>query len=68
MRIDFKIENTEDFIKIFTARPDTIFGATFICLSIDHPSSSVINNEKFKKFKKVYDQEQRKKLWQMQKN
>ena len=51
--IDFKIENTENFIKIFTTRPDTIFGATFICLSVDHPlSSNLINNEKFKKFKK----------------
>ena len=50
--IDFKIENTEEFIKIFTTRPDTIFGATFICLSVDHPlSSNFINNEKFKKFK-----------------
>ena len=51
--IDFKIENYEEPIKIFTTRPDTIFGASFIALSIDHPISKRFEgNEKFLKFRK----------------
>ena len=38
--IDFKIKN-EEFkeykIKVYTTRPDTIFGATFIAISCQHP-------------------------------
>ena len=47
------MENYEEPIKIFTTRPDTIFGASFIALSIDHPISKRFEgNEKFLKFKK----------------
>lgn len=34
--IDFKIKNKEEVIKIFTTRPDTIYGASFIAISINH--------------------------------
>ena len=34
--INFEIKNSEDKIKVFTTRPDTIFGASFIALSADH--------------------------------
>ena len=52
--IDFKIEGSEDFetIKCFTTRPDTLFGISFLALSIDHPVSKLYeNDEDFKKFK-----------------
>ena len=50
--IDFSIVNSDDKIKVFTTRPDTIFGASFIALSNDHPiSSQFINNKEFVKFK-----------------
>ncbi len=37
--IDFKLSNNNEKIKIFTTRPDTIYGATFIALSLDHKLS-----------------------------
>ena len=50
--IDFKLDNDSKKINVFTTRPDTIFGASFIALSIDHPLSENFKNEdNFKKFK-----------------
>ena len=53
--IDFKIEGLKNFnnIKCYTTRPDTLFGLSFLALSIDHPLSKYYSNdEKFLKFKK----------------
>jgi len=43
--INFKIKKINKFekIKIFTTRPDTIFGASFIALSVDHPIAKMFN-------------------------
>ena len=50
--IDFEIFNKKQKIKIFTTRPDTIFGASFLALSIDHPLCKNFEKEnKFIKFK-----------------
>jgi leucyl-tRNA synthetase len=46
--IEFKLTNLDEKIRVFTTRPDTIFGASFIALSIDHPLSQ--NYEKDKNF------------------
>ncbi|MCX7735449.1 MAG: leucine--tRNA ligase [Candidatus Kapabacteria bacterium] len=35
--INFQIEGTEKFIRVFTTRPDTIFGATYMVLAPEHP-------------------------------
>ncbi len=51
--INFNLINEDSKIKVFTTRPDTIFGASFLALSVDHPfSKSFINEEEFIKFKK----------------
>ena len=51
--IDFKVSNESRSIKVFTTRPDTIFGATFLAISVDHPICEGFKNTKdFEKFKK----------------
>ncbi|UAT42705.1 leucine--tRNA ligase [Anaplasmataceae bacterium AB001_6] len=37
VNIDFKILDHEEKITIFTTRPETIFGATFCAISVEHP-------------------------------
>ena len=52
--INFQIEQdkNKEKIKVFTTRPDTIFGASFIAISIDHPVAKTFENNKFfQKFK-----------------
>lgn len=34
--VDFKIEGREEKIRVFTTRPDTLFGATYMVLSPEH--------------------------------
>jgi leucyl-tRNA synthetase len=52
--INFEIENNNDKINVFTTRPDTIFGASFICLSVDHPlNKKNLNKKEFIKFKEA---------------
>ena len=35
--LKFKISETDTSLNIFTTRPDTIYGATFIAISVNHP-------------------------------
>ena len=35
--IDFPIENSSKYLKIFTTRPDTIYGSTFMSIAPEHP-------------------------------
>ena len=53
--VDFKIEKSNNIksIKCYTTRPDTLFGFSFLALSVDHPLSKYYEkNEKFIEFKK----------------
>ena len=50
--IDFQLSDHKEKIKVFTTRPDTIFGATFLSISVDHPICKIIKSQKeFQNFK-----------------
>ena len=52
--VKFKIQSSKniDEIKCFTTRPDTLFGISFLALSVDHPISKFYeNDQEFIKFK-----------------
>ena len=52
--INFEIEGNSEVknIKCFTTRPDTLFGFSFLALSVDHPISKFYENDKgFNNFK-----------------
>ena len=54
--INFEIIENKEKIKVFTTRPDTIFGASFLALSVDHPlSKNFIDKKDFQKFKDECD-------------
>ena len=53
--VKFKVNSKKDIneIKCYTTRPDTLFGMSFIALSVDHPISKYYEkNDEFIKFKK----------------
>ena len=55
--INFKIKNSQyeiKEIKVFTTRPDTIFGASFCAISVDHPLTKELikTNPEIQKFYK----------------
>ena len=52
--IDFKIEGSDEvnLIKCYTTRPDTLFGFSFLALSVDHPLAKYYEKDpNFIKFK-----------------
>jgi leucyl-tRNA synthetase len=52
--IDFVSDFKNIKIKIFTTRPDTIFGASFVAIAPDHPFTESFKNEKdFQDFKEL---------------
>ncbi len=52
--IDFISDFKNTKITIFTTRPDTIFGASFIAIAPDHPFTESFKNEKnFQDFKEL---------------
>lgn len=40
--IDFKVVDFDEIVKVYTTRPDTLFGATFMVLAPEHPLANKI--------------------------
>ncbi len=56
VEVDFPIGGTDEKIRIYTTRPDTIFGATYMCLAPGHPLTEklVQDESKLKTVKERY--------------
>ncbi len=51
--INFKIVGEDLNLNVFTTRPDTIFGASFLAVSVDHPiCKKFLEDKEYKEFKK----------------
>ena len=49
-RIIFKINGAKESIEVFTTRPDTLYGATFIVLSPEHPIAALVKDGKVQEY------------------
>ena len=43
--VDFKIDGFDDTIRVFTTRPDTLFGATYMVMAPEHPLVDKITSD-----------------------
>ncbi|MBI9101983.1 MAG: leucine--tRNA ligase [Spirochaetales bacterium] len=50
----FKVENSEDEIQVYTTRPDTLFGATYMVLAPEHPLVAKITSADKKEAVEAY--------------
>jgi len=52
--VDFKVDGHNATIRVFTTRPDTLFGATYMVMAPEHPLVDVITADECKKAVKKY--------------
>jgi len=52
--VDFSVEGIDDSLRIYTTRPDTLFGATYMVLAPEHPILSKITTPEQKEAVELY--------------
>ncbi len=52
--VDFKIDRFDEIIRVFTTRPDTLFGATYMVMAPEHKLVDVITTDDKKQAVEVY--------------
>ena len=52
--VDFKLDGYDDKIRVFTTRPDTLFGATYMVMSPEHPLVDTITTDENKAAVEAY--------------
>ena len=52
--VDFSLADQKGAIRVFTTRPDTLFGATYMVLAPEHPLVEVVTNGKHKAAVQAY--------------
>ncbi|MHC4693406.1 MAG: leucine--tRNA ligase [Planctomycetota bacterium] len=55
--VDFKIDGFDETIRVFTTRPDTLFGATYMVLAPEHPLVDKITSKERKEAVEKYREE-----------
>ena len=54
--IQFQIIETKNFLNIYTTRPDTIYGASFIAISVNHPlAAGTLKSDELENLKKEFN-------------
>ena len=52
--ITFQVDGSDDTITVFSTRPDTIFGATFLVLAPEHPLARTLLNDETRELVEKY--------------
>lgn len=56
-QVDFPVKNSSEVIRIFTTRPDTLFGATYMVLAPEHPLVDTITTSQHRDAVKSYQKQ-----------